>query len=319
MKKLWALVGVGVLVTAGLITWSYLGETVRPLLHIDRCRAVVDGDAVFLDPEQAANAALVSAISVQRGLPAHAATVALAAAMQESKLYNLRSGDRDSLGLFQQRPSQGWGTRAEILDRHHAINAFYDALVKIDGWETMKVTEAAQEVQRSGYPSAYAQHETDARVLASAFTGNSRRAFSCETWTTPGEEPTKLDDSGLTDRAEKVRQDVEAAFGSLSLGGFAPGGVHSGHMKGSAHYEGRAIDIFVRPVSPENKRRGWAIAQYLVAQAVRLGIEHVIFDDRIWTAGSHSTQGWGDYHPQEETGSRLVLEHRDHVHVDVFR
>ena len=74
-------------------------------------------------------------------------------------------------------------------------------------------------------------------------------------------------------------------FGTLSLGGFEPGGVSSGHMAGSAHYEGRAIDIFVRPISPENKKRGWAIASYLMAQADRLSINTLIFDDRIWHAG----------------------------------
>jgi hypothetical protein len=320
LKKLVALVVAGAVVAGGLIAWSYLGDSVvRPLIHSDRCTAMVDGRGALLDPEQAANAALIAAVSVQRGMPAHAATIAIAAAMQESKLYNLRSGDRDSLGLFQQRPSQGWGTRTQILDRHHAINAFYDALDKIDGWETMKVTDAAQEVQHSGYPDAYAQHESEARVLASAFTGNSRQAFSCEIWSQPDTSPAKLDADGLTRRADAVRRDLEAAFGEQSLGGFAPGGVHSGHMKGSAHYEGRAIDVFVRPVSAENKQQGWAIAQYLVAQAQRLAIEHVIFDDRIWTAGSLSADGWRNYTPTETSGSRIILEHRDHVHVDVFR
>jgi hypothetical protein len=100
------------------------------------------------------------------------------------------------------------------------------------------------------------------------------------------------------------------------MGGFQPGGVTEGHMEGSAHYEGRAVDIFVRPVNADNLRRGWAIAQYLVAQADRLAIRTVIFDDRIWTAG-RSGQGWRDYDPLSSSGDRQVLEHRDHVHVDV--
>ena len=70
-------------------------------------------------------------------------------------------------------------------------------------------------------------------------------------------------------------------------------------MEGSAHYEGRAVDIFVRPISPANKVRGWAIAQYLVAQADRLDIKTVIFDGRIWTAGRKSGDGWRDYDPPE--------------------
>jgi hypothetical protein len=132
---------------------------------VGRLRVVVSGT-------QARNAALISGISIRRGMPAHAATIALAAALQESKLYNLRGGDRDSLGLFQQRPSQGWGTPRQILDPVHATNAFYDALVRVDGYQTLPVTEAAQEVQRSGFPSAYAVYENDARAMASP----SRRA-----------------------------------------------------------------------------------------------------------------------------------------------
>ena len=128
----------------------------------------------------------------------------------------------------------------------------------------------------------------------------------------------RLKASGLTRRADVVRRDVQAAFGDLALGGFAPGGVQDGHMEGSAHYDGRAIDIFVRPISPENKEKGWAIAQYLVAMADRLSIQTVIFDDRIWTAGSRSDDGWRDYDPPETSGDRKILEHRDHVHVDVF-
>ena len=90
-------------------------------------------------------------------------------------------------------------------------------------------------------------------------------------------------------------------------------------MAGSAHYEGRAVDIFVRPISRANKIRGWAIAQYLVAQADRLDIKTVIFDGRIWTAGRRSDDGWRVYDPPERSGDRAILEHRDHVHVDVYR
>jgi hypothetical protein len=289
------------------------------LFTSEGCTARVNGRTVDLSTEQAENAALIAAISVQRGMPARAASIALATAYQESKLYNLEEGDRDSAGLFQQRPSQGWGTRTEILNPYYSANAFYDALSRVDGYETMRITEAAQEVQRSGYPEAYADHEPDARVLASALTGQSFHAFSCVVKDRPGHASKKLGDTGLTRRADHVRKDVEAAFGQLSLGGFQPGGVRDGHMKGSAHYEGRAIDIFVRPISRDNKEKGWAIAQYLVAQADRLQVETVIFDDRIWKAGSRSADGWKDYDPPERSGDRKILEHRDHVHVDVYR
>ena len=288
-----------------------------PFLASDLCTAEVDGHTVTLDPEQAQHAGLITAIGVSRGLPARAASIALATAYQESDLRNLDSGDRDSLGLFQQRPSQGWGTEKQVQDPVYATNAFYDALVKVDGYESMEITVAAQEVQRSGFPDAYADHEKDARTLASALTGNSRAAFSCRLGGEPDEADPDLRDSGLTDRADAVRREIEDLF-DPPLGGFAPGGVSTGHMEGSAHYEGRAVDAFVRPVNATNKVRGWAIAHWLVSQADRLEIRTVIFDDRIWTAGDRSDDGWRDYDPPERSGDRVILEHRDHVHVDVY-
>ena len=309
-----SLAALGVVAATGYAVLHQVG----PLLRPDRCTATVNGATVTLSTEQAENAALITAISVRRGMPARAATIALATAYQESKIYNLETGDRDSLGLFQQRPSQGWGRVEQVLDPYYSTNAFYDALAKVDGYETMPVTEAAQEVQRSGFPGAYADHEADARVLASALTGNSPQAFSCRVDGDAKEQRARLDDQGLTRRAALVRADVEAAFGDLALGGFEPGGVTNGHMPGSTHYEGRAIDIFLRPVNEANNQRGWAIAQYLVAQADRLAIQTVIFDDRIWKAGSLSGSGWRDYNAPTGSGDRAILEHRDHVHVDVF-
>jgi hypothetical protein len=316
--KRWV-VGLGVVaLLAGAV---FLGlrafDKVGHLLSSEGCEVKVGGHSVSLTLEQAENVALMAAISVQRGMPARAASIAIATSAQESKLYNIEHGDRDSIGLFQQRPSQGWGTRQQILNPYYSINTFYDALARVDGYESMEITEAAQLVQRSAFPNAYADHEADARVLASALTGNSPGAFTCVVDDDADEAPDRLVRTGLTRRADVVRRDVEAAFGDLSLGGFAPDGVRDGHQPGSTHYEGRAIDIFVRPVSPENRTRGWAIAQYLVAQADRLVIQHVIFDDRIWTSGSRSDEGWRDYDPPERSGDRTIIEHRDHVHVDV--
>lgn len=288
-----------------------------PFLTPEQCTASAAGNSVALDPDQARYAGLIAAIAVERGLPARAVSIALATAYQESDLRNLRGGDRDSLGLFQQRPSQGWGTPEEILDPAYATNAFYAALVRIEGYEDMEITEAAQRVQRSAFPDAYADHEPDARALASALTGNSPRAFACRLDGDVDEADPELIGTGLTERADAVRRDLVARFPEQPLGGYAPGGVDTGHMEGSAHYEGRAVDVFVRPVSPTNRVRGWAIAAYLVSQARRLDIRTVIFDDRIWTSGSRSGHGWRDYDPPQRSGDRAILEYRDHVHVDV--
>lgn len=312
-----ALLGVGALgVGAAILGVDALRE-LSPFTPDAQCEATVDGRSVVLDPEQAENAALITAIGVARGMPARAATIALATAYQESKLANLEYGDADSLGLFQQRPSQGWGTDEQVLDPVYATNAFYDALADVDGYESMEVTDAAQTVQRSGFPDAYADHEGDARVLASALTGNSPAAFSCTVDADVDEAGDRLRDSGLVRRADAVRRELVAVFGDLSLGGFEPGGVSTGHMEGSTHYEGRAVDVFVRPVNEANNVRGWAIASYLVAQAGRLDVQTVIFDDRIWQA-RRSDDGWRDYDPPSRSGDTAILEHRDHVHVDVF-
>ena len=302
--------GVGLLVRLG----------VGPLPDPEGCIAEVDGVTVKITQEQAHNAGLISAVAVRRGLPARAASIALATAFQESKLVNIDYGDRDSVGLFQQRPSQGWGTVEQLTDPVYATNAFYDALVEIEGYQDMRITEAAQAVQRSGFPEAYEEHAEGARALASALTGYSPEQFHCVV-DEPAGAAEREQESGLTRRAQAVRADLARSFGDLSVGGFAPGGVSTGHTEGSAHYAGRAIDVFVRPVNPDNRRKGWAIAHYLVAQADRLKVDHVIFDGRIWTSGRRAEEGWRAYRPDvgdasEET--RAILEHRDHVHVDVI-
>ena len=172
-----------VVVLAVLLAVGYAGWTLAHRMLTDltppSCTATAEGRSVSLAPEQTANAATIAAISTQRGMPARAATIAIATAMQESKLRNLTVGDRDSLGLFQQRPSQGWGTTEQILDPVYASNAFYDRLAKIDDYTNRPITEVAQQVQRSGHPTAYAQHEDEARVLASVLTGHSPAGLAC--------------------------------------------------------------------------------------------------------------------------------------------
>jgi hypothetical protein len=159
----------------------------------------------------------------------------------------------------------------------------------------------------------------DARIVAAALSGRAHSALSCRHGGAGDSEPDTLSPAGLTARAERVRADMASRFGDLPLGGFAPGGVHSGHMPGSAHYEGRAIDVFFRPINAADKNRGWALAQYLVANADRLEINTVIFDGQIWTA-RRGFQGWRTYsvsHAGKSAATIAILEHHDHVHVDV--
>ena len=310
--------GIGVLslaIGAG-IAWlggKQIGTILPPP---EQCTATVNGQLVVMDFEQAESAAIIAGIAVRRGLPARAATIALATAYQESNLRNLAHGDRDSLGLFQQRPSQGWGTAQQVQDPYYATGKFYDALVKIKNYQKLAITVAADKVQRSAFPNAYADHEADARVLASALTGQSKSVFSCTVNSEDVAQET-MGRNGLTPRADAVRKDLIRTFGKLSTGGYEPGGVRTGHMEGSAHYDGRAIDVFVRPISAANTTKGWAMAQYLVARAKLLNIKTVIFSDKIWTAGNKSDDGWRPYTPPERSGDPAILRHLDHVHVDV--
>jgi hypothetical protein len=131
-------------------------------------RCAVPLSAVTVTPEQAANAATIAEVARSRGLPDRAVVIALATARQESGLRNLDHGDRDSLGLFQQRPSQGWGTAAQVQDPAYAAGKFFERLVTVTDWQTGRLTDVAQKIQRSGYPEAYQKHEALAVALAAA-------------------------------------------------------------------------------------------------------------------------------------------------------
>ena len=130
---------------------------------------------VALDADMRANAQIIVDVGRSLGVPDRGIVIALSAAAQESGLRNLRHGDRDSLGLFQQRPSQGWGTPDEILDPVRATRAFYGGpasptagtapgLLDVPGWASMSITDAAQAVQHSGHPRHYAKWEASART-----------------------------------------------------------------------------------------------------------------------------------------------------------
>src|SRR3954447_21937979 len=257
--------------TAGWVWWrGWIGTVpIRP-----HCTATALGNSTELDPEQAGNAAIIASVAVRRGLPGRAATIGIATAMQESKLVNLPGGDRDSIGLFQQRPSQGWGTPAQIRDPVYASNAFYDVLVKVEGYENLPITKAAQTVQRSAFPSAYADHEPEARVLASALTGFSPAGLACvlsDVGTLPAQTP---DAGGLTPRARAV----------------ARAAAHEAGRTGSAVPGDPSAVRFTLPAKGA-RTAGWALAQWAVARAGGLSVVGVETDGRRWER-SRTDQGW---------------------------
>jgi hypothetical protein len=143
------------------------------------CHVSLDATTYTFGVEQTAHATTIAAVGKRMGMPDHAVTVAIATALQESKLHNLDHGDRDSLGLFQQRPSQGWGTPEEVMTPHYAAAAFFDRLARVEGWESLPVTTAAQHVQRSAVPDAYGKWEHQARALAQATTGEIPIGLTC--------------------------------------------------------------------------------------------------------------------------------------------
>jgi hypothetical protein len=248
---------VAVLVVIGVVV-TLVAVGVRALIRrielqpAQQARCELVNSPYAVTTEQAANAATISAVATRRELPVRAVTVALAVALQESKLVNVEYGDRDSVGLFQQRPSQGWGSSGQILDPRYAAGRFFDALVKVPGWERKQLTVAAQAVQQSAHPTAYQQWEDQATVLSRAFTGAEPALVSCAF-----PEPT------VAAAPAKVMELL-----ALELP----------HRRLSASSQ----------VGELRATEAWATVGWLVAKADRLGIEAVAHDGRRWTR----TDGW---------------------------
>ncbi|TQL69729.1 hypothetical protein FB381_3642 [Nocardioides albertanoniae] len=253
-----------------------------------RACTVTSADETYdLSSAQAEHASAIAAQAVRRGLPARAASVVMTVELAD---HDLDRSPGEAAGL-------------------------YDKLSGVSDYRRQSVPGVAQQIS-DGDRSDYRDAEPQARALASALTGNTPEAFSCVLRGGADEASGKLSPAGLTERAETVRGAVRKAYGKLPEGGYQPGGVTTGHIPGSAHYEGRAIDYFFRPINARNNIKGWSLAQYLVANADRLDIATVIYDDRIWTK-LRSGSGWRDYDVPDRGGDQAILEHRDHVHVDV--
>jgi len=204
------------------------------------------GPSYSLDPVQAQEASVVAAVGGRLGLPDHAVTVALAAGLQETHLRDLPFGDRDSVGLFQQRPSQGWGTRAQLLDPNYAATAFFQHLVQVPGWTQLAVAIAAQDVQHSADGAAYAAWATEARTLAVDLTGEVPAAVSCRL-------------TGYEGVAPAAGALISAGEGELGANPFGP---------------------------DPGPQAGWRIAAWLVAHASAYHLPSVSYQNRTWTGAS---------------------------------
>lgn len=273
-----------VLLFVGIAGGSYLAlRTYGSPAHEGTCTATGLGTSHRYTTDRVSNAALISAIAVDRELPPRAASIALATAYQESQLRNIDYGDRDSLGLFQQRPSQGWGTAEQIMDPVYSTNAFYDALVTVPDYAQADINDVAQKVQRSGHPEAYRDHETEGRLYASALTGYSGPNLVCT-----------LNPVGGAVSPEALRDEVARQFPRLSENGTISTSLVDASQAAPQVPSGAGATA-VRIDTSGDETLGWALANWAVARAAEDGVTQVSYQGRYWDRAAHGKQAdaWG--------------------------
>lgn len=267
------LVAAAALLGAG--TWAvvYFTADPGPECSVASAERRADTADLTLTAVQLQHASTINAVGLARGEPERARVIAIATAMQESSLRNIDYGDRDSLGLFQQRPSQGWGDEAEILDPVYSAGAFYDALSAVPSWQQMSLTEAAQAVQRSAFPDAYATWESDARILVGGLSGAAADLVTCRagavaSTATQPERPGLAGASGADPRLAGLLAAAGAEFGDIAV---APLGAAATEAEVSITLPGLAPRV-----------AGRALAAWLVAHATTFPVSTVAVDSAIW-------------------------------------
>jgi hypothetical protein len=232
------------------------------------CQAGMGTQAVSLDTGQAAIAATIAGVAARHKLPAQAVTIAYATALQESQLQDLTYGDRDSVGVFQQRPSQGWGTTSELEDPVYATTKFFQALVQVHGYTTMPVAQAAQAVQHSADGTAYAQWTQVAGQLTGYFTGKDPHGVSC--WYVPAGQ------ANLSAVAQQITQT------------FGPQGHEAVVVRFSTARSAQKSSVAVVQVRQSS---AWTVAGWLVAHAQTYGLTEVRYAGYEWRAAD-GNMGW---------------------------
>ena len=248
-----------VALAVGGFSWFASQWRPAPAPGQQRCVATAGGSTTTITLEQAHYASIIAGVSVKRDLPPRAASIALATAYQESDIRNLDYGDRDSVGLFQQRPSQGWGTEKQLMDPYYASGRFYNALVKIKNWQSRDINDVAQAVQVSGHPEAYRDHEADARVLASTLTGQTPAGFSC------------LDRTGADGDAKGLAAALTKTFGADA----------------KATRDGKVLTI-----GADSAEHAWAYGTFAVANSAQYGTVQVVVGDQQWDTNSMTLPEW---------------------------
>ena len=260
MRKRTAIILVVTLVVVGALGFgAWKGyEWLVTRMTPNACYLQVEGaeEPLRITNEQARNASIIVSESYNRGLSEQAAVIALATAWQESGLRNLNYGDRDSLGLFQQRPSYDWGTKEQIMDPWYSSGRFYEELVKFDDWESTDVNDIAQKVQRSGHPEAYRKHETNARALAGAFRGSREGTFTCINRDATGT------DHGALDKVASTVPGVSLQDNGSEL-----------------------------VMTANNAGAAWSVTQLALANTSELGVEKVVVGGNEWKQGEQAWKG----------------------------
>jgi hypothetical protein len=250
------------------------------------CQAGTGVQAIDLDPEQAQVAATIAGVAARHRLPRQAVTIALAAALQESKLRNLDYGDRDSVGIFQQRPSEGWGSATQLQDPVYATTKFYAALTKVHGYAAMPVYQAAQEVQHSADGSAYQQWTDIAGQLTGYFTGKSPHGVSC--WYTP---------AGRANLAGAERQ-----LGQT----FGPAGRKAVVVTISTVRSAKK-NVKSTAVLHVQRAAGWTVASWLVSHAQAYHFSQIRYAGFSWKA-VNGNMGWQrDRNPTSPSGKSGIV------------
>jgi hypothetical protein len=244
------------------------------LLTVPGCSAGTGPNAVALDFGQAADASIIAGVAAREHLPARALTVAYATAFQESKLENLTYGDRDSVGIFQQRPSEGWGTATQLEDPAYAAQAFFGALVQVPDYTTIPVYQAAQDVQKSADGDAYEQYTQTGELLAADYTATPH-AVTC--WYNPA--------------TEAANQGISA---DLNLTGTLDGLTDTFGQPGDKAIVMRVTRSAGSLALSAASANGWIVANWLVSNASSYGITRISYAGYQWTAGLTETSWQSD-------------------------
>lgn len=334
-----------VVATVGLAVVALTGSSGTTALAPD-CLPAAGGiqvstpsSSTSLDATQLRHAEEVVRSGKQRRIPSYGVVIALAVTLTESRLRMLANDGRGSLRLEQrgvssslEYPHDGvgsdhgsvnafqqqwpsWGSLDELMSMDVSAGKFYQALLKVPGWKQLPVTVAAQRVQRSAFPEAYAAWEPLARTLYAQFAG---KGDSCQG---PGQGMTcpatgLADEYGMTPDALRVLRCAHQQFPEVKtwIGNYLPSGP-------SDHATGRAVDVMIPDwETPSGTAYGWTLATWMRSHAAQLGVKYVIFHDHIWSV-LRNVEGWRTYRnpqvaaPGDGTPSQ---RHTNHVHVSVL-